>query len=158
MKLVIFEINQTLLGMDVEYIQEVIKFSELTPILGAGNQLEGLIELRGIVIPVFDLHRVLQMQRPPIGTKSKIMIIEKSNYLFGFIVDHVREIKSFHPSDFKIFNTEIDPSISEWTLGIAKHADCLLFHLNIEKFFTVHGFSEQSHGEPSPSFSSTADF
>ncbi len=90
-EVVVFSINGEEYAFDVDDVQEIIKYAQLTPIPDAPEFLEGILNLRGAVIPIVSLPKRLGFEQK-ITEKSKIIVCNIKNEKLGFIVDEVNEV------------------------------------------------------------------
>lgn len=93
MQLVGFVIGQELFGVDILMVQEIIRETPITPIPNSPDFIEGVINLRGNIIPVIDLRRRLNLRKVagPAG-QTWIMILNVNGRVTGFIVDSVTQV------------------------------------------------------------------
>lgn len=82
-----FETRGRLYGIDVLRIREIVRSREVTPLPGAPGLIEGVIDLRGAVIPILDLGRVLGAEPAGSGADGRIAILEVGEMVFGLRVD-----------------------------------------------------------------------
>ncbi len=136
-QLVTFEVNQQLFGIEVTTVQEVIKFNSITPTPGASEIIEGVIDLRGNIVPVIDLRKRFRLASAENQTGSKIIIAEVKEYIFGFIVDKVNEVHTFPISEFAPPPPGVSAPGSEYTVGMAHLGERLLLFLDIEQVLDV---------------------
>ena len=136
-QLVTFEIDEEYFGIEVSCVQEVIKFDRLSPAPGALEIIEGVIDLRGDIIPVIDLRKLLKMATGESNEGTKILIVEVSEYVFGFIVDKVDEVSTFAASEFAPAPPGTNHSGSEYTVGVTHKDEKLLLYIDIEQVFNI---------------------
>ena len=89
---VLFYIGKELYGLDISYVRGIEKYVNITPVPNAPDYIEGIINLRGEIIPIFNLRRKFGMEkvRP---TEETTLIISKSQGMpIAFEVDRVAEI------------------------------------------------------------------
>ena len=75
-QLVTFEVNQQLFGIEVGNVQEVIRFDTITETPGSSEIIEGVIDLRGNIIPVIDLRKRFRIDAAPPRSGRRIIITE----------------------------------------------------------------------------------
>lgn len=90
-ELAVFRIGQEAYALDIEQVQEIIKLQPITPIPEPPAFVEGIINLRGRVIPVINLPERLGFTFEP-GERSKIVVGLHEGAQVGFLVDEVDEI------------------------------------------------------------------
>lgn len=87
-----FEVGGRVYAFDVTYIREVIRWQPVTPLPKAPSLIEGLIDLRGAVVPVVDLGRALGGDPVKAGNRSRIAIAEVEGLVLGLSVDAAVEV------------------------------------------------------------------
>ncbi len=104
-QIVTFRLGEESYGIPVWEVREIIRPMEISPIPGAVQSVEGVINLRGEIIPVINMHPVLGMGdsgEEGSGKQKKIVIIDAEGVGFGFIVDEVMEV-------MKVSSEELQP-------------------------------------------------
>lgn len=103
MQLVGFTIGRELFGVDILMVQEIIRAAPITPVPNSPDFVEGVINLRGNILPVIDLRKRLNLLSEDIDLKDTwILILDIQNKITGFIVDSVTEV-------IKIQESTIEP-------------------------------------------------
>lgn len=92
-ELVIFRVNNLLCGLKSNAVQEIIKIQEITPVHNASEYVKGVINLRGRIVTVIDLHTRLQ-QSQSATSKLRIIIVNYEGEAIGLLVDEVDDILS----------------------------------------------------------------
>jgi purine-binding chemotaxis protein CheW len=108
-QLVVFELNGEAYGVSVAYVQSIIPMQDIVTVPGAPAFIEGVVNLRGAVVPVIDLRARFGLSEEttaegavPTRRKAVIVIIEFNKLQVGLIVDKVTEV-------IKIPDTAIEP-------------------------------------------------
>jgi purine-binding chemotaxis protein CheW len=133
LQLVSFIIENEEFGIDILKVEEIIRIISITKIPNAPDFIEGVINLRGKVIPVIDLRTRLNRMRKPHDNNTRVIVVEVNEITVGFIVDSVKEVIRI-PKNI----TEPPPSIvagvdAEYITAIGKLEDRLLIFLDLEK-------------------------
>ena len=133
LQLVSFNIGDEEFGVDILQVQEINRMLEVTRVPNAPEYVDGVINLRGKVIPIIDLRRRFGMQRKVHDKHTRIVVVELSGKVVGFVVDAVKEVLRIPRSV-----TEPPPSIAgsvneEYITGVGKLDDRLLILLDIGK-------------------------
>lgn len=103
MQLVGFGIGRERFGVDILAVQEIIRSTEVTPVPNSPSFVEGVINLRGDIIPVIDLRKRLSLYLSDNDIERNwVLILSIGNRVVGFIVDNVSEV-------LKIAEDDIDP-------------------------------------------------
>jgi purine-binding chemotaxis protein CheW len=82
-----FEVGGRLYAVDVSQMREVVRWQPVTPLPSAPRLIEGVIDLRGSVVPVVDLARALGVGRVQPGMQTRIAITEVDGLVMGLAVD-----------------------------------------------------------------------
>ena len=89
-------------GVNVAKVREIIKIPNLTELPGVPDYIEGIFDLRGIVIPVVNLAKWMNIQEPTDGSiKPRIIITEFSDILIGFVVHEAKRIRRISWKDIE---------------------------------------------------------
>ncbi len=134
-QLVSFKISKEEFGVDILKVQEIIRMMKVTKVPNAPDYVDGVVNLRGKVIPVVDLRKRLGMQIKEHDKNTRIIVIELTDKTIGFIVDEVNEVLRIPKSI-----TEPPPKMvaginSEYITAVGKLEDRLLILLDLEKVF-----------------------
>jgi purine-binding chemotaxis protein CheW len=89
-----FEVAGRPIAIDVAQLREVVRFEPATPLPGAPRMIEGVIDLRGALVPVVDLGRLLGGEKLRAGPRSRIAIAEVDGLAIGLAVDAAVEVLS----------------------------------------------------------------
>lgn len=136
-KYVTFSLGETKFGVEVLKTKEIVEYGRITPIPEAPEYIEGVINLRGSVVPVIDLKRKFFRTSTTITEATSIMIVEpiidNEEVLMGIIVDIVKdvlEIKNENMEDAPKYGTQLK---SEYILNVASLDGEFIMILDISK-------------------------
>ena len=132
LQLVTFKLGDEEYAIDILKVQEINRMVSITTVPNADRSLEGVINLRGRVIPVTNLRKKFGLDSKELDGHSRIMVVDVGTTI-GLIVDSVSEVLRL-PSD----TVEPPPHIAgngstDYVMGIGKLEDRLLILLDIEK-------------------------
>lgn len=98
-QLVGFTIGKELFGVDILMVQEIIRAAPITAVPNSPDFVEGVINLRGNIIPVIELRKRLGFAMPDVNMEdSWILILDIEGRITGFIVDSVTEVLKIQES------------------------------------------------------------
>ncbi|MBO6739505.1 MAG: chemotaxis protein CheW [Phycisphaerales bacterium] len=136
LQLVSFSVANELFAVDILRVQEINRMMALTKVPQSPPSVEGVINLRGRIIPVLDLRVQFGFQKQEATEQTRIIVIEVSGNTLGFIVDSVREV-------MRISSSIVDPAPqvgtsidSSYVSGVAKLEDQLLIMLELENLLS----------------------
>ena len=141
LQLVSFKIGEEEFGVDINIVQEINRMLQITKVPNTPDFIEGVVNLRGRIIPVIDLRVKLGLIKLEHGKNTRIVVIELKEQTIGFIVDEVNEVLRIPKSI-----TETPPELvggvnNEFITAIGKLEDRLLILLDLEKIFSIAEFS-----------------
>ena len=91
-QMVSFVIEREEFGVDILKVQEIIRLVEITRVPNAPSFVEGVINLRGRIIPVIDLRERFSFDHREADKDTRIIVVELEEKIVGFMVDAVREV------------------------------------------------------------------
>jgi purine-binding chemotaxis protein CheW len=90
--MVVFKIGCEDFALDILRAKEVVKRCEITPIPEAAESVEGILNLRGDLVPVLDIRKRLRAARADSETDERIIVVDFDGAAAGFIVDGASEL------------------------------------------------------------------
>ena len=133
-QLIAFKLGNEEYTVPIETVQEIIMPQKTTHMPKAPAFLEGVINLRGHVIPIIDGRKRFDI--PPTNSEeTRIIILELEDHTLGLIVDAVSEVVYLQTSLIEAPPIEIDQD-NEFILGVGKFKDRLLILLEPTKFLS----------------------
>jgi purine-binding chemotaxis protein CheW len=133
LQLVSFNIGEEEFGVDILKVQEINRMPEVTQVPNAPEYVDGVINLRGKVIPVIDLRRRFGIERREHDKNTRIVVVDLNGTVVGFVVDAVKEVLRIPRSVM-----EPPPSLTtdvnaDYITGVGKLDDRLLILLDLER-------------------------
>ncbi len=137
LQLVSFKIGDAEFGVDILKVQEINKMMELTVVPNTPPFVEGVVNLRGRIIPVLNLRSRLGLEVKEYDAETRIIVVELEDKTIGFIVDEVNEVLRIPKSI-----TEPPPQVisgveSDYITAIGKLEDRLLILLDLTKILST---------------------
>jgi purine-binding chemotaxis protein CheW len=137
MQLVSFILDKEEYGVEVLKVREIIRLPSITRVPNTPHYVEGVINLRGKVIPIISLRKRFTLDVAENDSRTRIMVMDMTNELTGFIVDSVAEV-------IRITSDEIQPAPpavsggfdQEYLSGVINRENRLLVLLNLERLFS----------------------
>lgn len=134
-QLVSFILGSEEFAIDISKVQEINRMMKITKVPNSPEFIEGVVNLRGKIVPVVNLRDRLGLPKKEDDSKTKIIVTDINNSLIGFIVDEVNEV-------IRISKDIIEPTPSlavgiekELINGVAKLEGRLLILLNLDLLF-----------------------
>lgn len=118
-QLVTFDLGQELFALDILTVQEIIRVSPITPVPHCPPFVDGVITLRGKIVPVIDLRTRFGLARAEHGTDTRIIVINVRQILLGLVVDAVHEVTRLVRSAVEASST-MGGRTADYVLGVGK--------------------------------------
>src|SRR6266700_5768170 len=96
-----FRIGKETYGVRIAAVREIVRVPEITAVPSAPELIEGVINLRGKIIPVMDLRKRFGATEIHADKKNRILVVELDNKLIGLIVNAASEVLKIPPSDIE---------------------------------------------------------
>ena len=106
-QLVVFNLGIEQYAIDISYAQEIIRIPKITKLPNVPTFIEGIFNLRGKVIPVFDLKKRFGIDQTERGIDSRLLILELDGMNAGIVVDDVSEVIRIEEESIQNLNDEI---------------------------------------------------
>ncbi len=132
LQLVTFKLGDEEYAIDILKVQEVNRMVDITVVPNSIDYLEGVINLRGRVIPVISLRKKFGLSTKNLDTQSRIMVVDVGMTV-GLIVDSVSEVLRISPDTVEPPPPMTGSVESDYIKGIGKLQDRLLILLDIDK-------------------------
>jgi purine-binding chemotaxis protein CheW len=133
-QLVAFTLGDEEYGIPITLVQEIIRHTPPRPIPGSAAHVEGVINLRGRIIPVVDLKRRFGISGEPSGD-AKIVIVELDETTVGIIVDEVKEVITIDSEQTEPAPPGAASASADYIDSVAKLEGRLLVILDLELLF-----------------------
>jgi len=137
LQLVVFNIGKELYGVGIDAVHEIVKVPDITEVPDAPAFLQGVINLRGKIVPVVDLRKRMNLDGKERTKASRVLITENDGRLVGLLVDAVSEVLKVPPESVEAPPEMISSIGIEYITGVAKMGGGLIILLNLKKVFSV---------------------
>jgi purine-binding chemotaxis protein CheW len=132
-QLVVFDLASEYYGVDIGDVREIIRMQAVTRVPGSPVFVEGVISLRGRVVPVIDLRKRLELNVGEQTRESRILVVDISGRDVGVIVDAVTEVLRIPLSFIEPPLPMVTNADFDYLRGIAKLENRLVILLEISK-------------------------
>ena len=128
-----FRLDGHFLGVEVERVQEVIRYQEMTPVPLAAAAVSGLINLRGQIVTAVDLRQCLGMPPRPEGKLPMNVVVRANERAVSLLVDEIGDVLDVPGDSFEQSPTTLDKVDRSLFTGVYKLDDKLLLVLDTDK-------------------------
>jgi purine-binding chemotaxis protein CheW len=128
-----FRIGNETFGVRIGSVREIVRVPEITAVPSAPETVEGVINLRGKIIPVMDLRKRFGQSEIQSDKKNRILVVELDNKLVGLIVNAASEVLKIAPSEIEAPGNLFAEGESSYVTGVGKLKGRLIILLDIAK-------------------------
>jgi purine-binding chemotaxis protein CheW len=132
LQLVSFHVGEEEFGLDILRVQEIIRIQPLTRVPNLPDYIDGVINLRGKVIPVVGLRKRLGLEKHTSDKRTRIVVVDVHGQVLSFVVDSVSEVLRIH-SDTVEPTPRLGKVDRDYISGVGKLDSRLLLLLDLEQ-------------------------
>ena len=135
-QMVLFELGTETYGLDIAAVDGIIRMQPITKVPKAPFYVEGVINLRGRVIPVIDIGKKFGFEKTEETKNNRIVVINIKDTTLGIIVDAVTEVIRVPIESIDPVSDIVTSGQSDYLLGIAKLPDKMIILLALDKLLS----------------------
>lgn len=131
-KVIVFNLNNEEYALPVEHVGAIERLHPITRVPGTAKYVKGVINLRGVIIPIIDLRLRFDLEETELTDESRIIIVKMDNLEVGIIVDNANDVIDIS-RDIIEEPPEVIGSVDvDYVEGVAKLDERLLVLLNLD--------------------------
>jgi purine-binding chemotaxis protein CheW len=128
-----FRIGRETFGLPISVVREIVRVPEITSVPNLPDYVEGVINLRGRIIPVLDLRKRFGQKTIESDRKNRIVVVEFENRGIGLLVHSASEVLKVAPSDIEAPQNVLQEGESSYISGVAKLKGRLVILLHLPR-------------------------
>jgi purine-binding chemotaxis protein CheW len=132
-----FHLGDEEYALDIKKISEIIKVREFTDIPRAPEYVLGIISLRGVVVPVFDLRQRLNLGNSELLATSRIVVCQQEDVIVGLLVDTINQVVNLVEAEIEPPPGVLSGLDREMIFGIGRYQGRMIILLQIENVLSV---------------------
>ena len=133
MQLVGFRVGRETYGVPIAMVREIVRPLEITPVPDAPAHVEGVVNLRGRIIPVIDLRKRFREAEIVAGKKNRILVVEAGERVAGLLVDAASEVLKIPRSAIEPPPEVLQQEGLDYITGMGKRDGRLIVLVDLEK-------------------------
>lgn len=137
LQLVTFSIGEDEFGVNILKVQEIIRTMEITKVPRAPDFVDGVINLRGKVIPIIDLRNRFGLNAKPEDKDTRIIVTEINSVIVGFVVDAVSEVLRIPAGTVEPPPPVVAGVDSDYISAVGKINDRLMIMLDLDRLLST---------------------
>lgn len=132
----VFRVGDVKFGIDIMKVREITRYQKTSKIPGTPPFIEGVINLRGIIIPVVDLRKKFGLPPREPDKKTRIIVATILKKLAGLLVDEVIEVLRLPEDAVKPAPQLGETFSSEYLKGVCERGDDIIFIIDFDKLLS----------------------
>jgi purine-binding chemotaxis protein CheW len=133
---VVFRLDKEEYGLDIMKVNGIEKYQEVVKVPNAPEYIEGMINLRGEVLPIFSLRKKFNLEDKAIDDDTKIIVVYTNDIKVGFIVDSVAEILQIQEEDVESAPAIVTGINRKYINSVAKVENRMIVLVDIDLLVT----------------------
>lgn len=140
LQMVSFQLGDEIFAIDILVVQEIIRMLDITQVPNAPHYVEGVVNLRGKVIPIINLRARFGLPMIEPTKDTRIVVVEIAHMILGFIVDSVEEVLRLSEECIEPPPPTSRGGAEECHKGVGRVNGCLVLLLDLERLFSNRSF------------------
>lgn len=128
-----FRVGRETFGVPISLVREIVRVPEITSVPNAPEYIEGVINLRGRIIPVVDLRKRFGDKAPQPSKKNRVVVVEMETRAIGLLVHSASEVLRILPSEIEAPQNVFQEGELNYITGVGKLKGRLVILLDLNK-------------------------
>jgi purine-binding chemotaxis protein CheW len=133
LQIVGFRIGRETFGLPIAIVREIVRVPEITSVPNAPEYIEGVINLRGRIIPVVDLRKRFGQEATALNKKSRVVVVDLDSRFVGLIVNSASEVLRLPPSEIEQPHNVFQEGELDYITGVGKLNGRLVILLDLNR-------------------------
>ena len=131
-----FTLGQEEYGIDIQKVQELRGYDTVTRIANAPEHIKGVVNLRGIIVPIIDMRIKFNLGTPTYDQFTVVIILNMASRVMGMVVDSVSDVITLTPEQVKPAPEMGSVLDTDYLIGLGTLDDRMLILVDIDKLMT----------------------
>ena len=131
-----FTLGQEEYGVDIQKVQELRGYDAVTRIANAPEHIKGVVNLRGIIVPIIDMRIKFNLGTPTYDQFTVVIILNIASRVMGMVVDSVSDVITLNPAQVKPAPEMGAVLDTEYLIGLGTLDDRMLILVDIDKLMS----------------------
>lgn len=138
-QLVTFQLGEEHYGIDIMDVKEIVRIQDIRPIPNAPSYVEGIINLRGEIIPIINLHKRFHIKKVVVGEDEELLsgfiIIDVDGMKLGVVIDKIARVVTIENEQIQAPPQMLSGIGAEYIQGVIQNDEGYLIILDIRRLF-----------------------
>ena len=131
-----FTLGQEEYGVDIQKVQELRGYDAVTRIANAPEHIKGVINLRGIIVPIVDMRIKFRLEAPSYDQFTVVIILNIANRVMGMVVDSVSDVITLDAEQVRPAPEMGSLLDTEYLIGLGTLEERMLILVDIDKLMS----------------------
>jgi purine-binding chemotaxis protein CheW len=131
-----FRLGQEEYGVDIQKVQELRGYDTVTRIANAPEHIKGVINLRGIIVPIVDMRIKFRLEAPSYDQFTVVIILNIANRVMGMVVDSVSDVITLDAEQVRPAPEMGSLLDTEYLIGLGTLEERMLILVDIDKLMS----------------------
>ena len=131
-----FRLGEEEYGIDILKVQEIRGYENVTRIANAPAFIKGVINLRGIIVPIVDMRIKFNLGEPSYDQFTVVIILSIANRVMGMVVDSVSDVTTLQPEQIRPAPQMGTALNTDYLIGLGTLEERMLILLDIERLMS----------------------
>ena len=137
-QLVVFKLGDESYGVNIEAVNTIIRLPDITAVPNAPDYVKGVINLRGLIVPVISLRTRFELGEAVSTKATRIVVVENDGTQVGMVVDAVTETMSLPRAQIEPLSPLVQSTDAWYLRGVGKLSDRLIILLALDRVLSGH--------------------
>ena len=131
---IVIKIDEEQYGINIKFIDNIVRMQQITRVPQVAHYLKGVINIRGVIVPVMSLRLKMDMEADEITDKSRIIILKaEEDTLIGIIVDQVNQVLTLGAKSIEkvTYSADKGKKLNSFISGVGKYEGGLVSILDL---------------------------
>ena len=131
-----FTLGQEEYGIDIQKVQELRGYDTVTRIANAPEHIKGVVNLRGIIVPIIDMRIKFKLGTPSYDQFTVVIILNMASRVMGMVVDSVSDVITLSPEQVKPAPEMGAVLDTDYLIGLGTLDDRMLILVDIDRLMS----------------------
>ncbi|MFZ6773317.1 chemotaxis protein CheW [Undibacterium sp. SXout7W] len=137
LEILAFTVGDEEYGIDIQKVQELRSYNSVTRIANAAEHMKGVVNLRGVIVPMIDMRIKLNLGTPTYNDFTVVIVLNLAGNTVGIVVDNVSDVVTLSLNQIKpapSFDTSVN---ANYILGLGTIDERMLILVNVEEMISA---------------------
>jgi purine-binding chemotaxis protein CheW len=135
-EVLVFTLGSEEYALDILKVQEIRGYEPVTRVVGAPDYLKGVVNLRGVIVPIVDMRIRMNLERAASDQHGVVIVLNLTKRVVGMVVDSVSDVMMLKPEQIQPA-PKFGGALTSYLTGLASADDRMMILVDIEKLMAV---------------------